>query len=169
MKRSETAAKSSASPKAKSRPTKKRSIAEIFAVAPQIDRADEEERGNDDEREGGVDEDDDDDDEEVLTVDFKMLSVSKSSGSSTGSTAKKKKKRVMSKVCKKKKKKLKRVLEGNKLADGLNNKKKRKKKIESVEGSIAMIKVRHFHHKITNSDCFSFSNSCHVTIRVWVY
>lgn len=145
--------------KAKSKPPKKRSITEIFAVAPQIDAIeDASEASEREEEEDDEDEDEDKDGEaenhdKLLVDNFKVLSVS---SRSSGPTIKKSKTVIKAKKRKEKKKMvmmdedkslgvLHKMRENN---TKLRKKKKKVKKKKAVEVSIAT-KVCQFCHEIS--------------------
>lgn len=135
--------------KAKSKAPKKRSITEIFAVAPQIDTIEEDfSDGNEGSEEGANEKDEDEDanNDDELADDFNVLSVSTSSNAASQIMKNKKK------TTKKKKKENKRAYEeiNNRK---LNSKKKKmkmmmkKKKRKNNVGSITK-KVCNLYHKI---------------------
>ena len=143
--------RSSKAIKPKSKPTKKRSITEIFAVAPQIETIESSE----------VSEQEDEDlEEELLVDDFKvMLSVSRGSSSTggDGSIVKVKKKNMSKKRKKEKEKKkvlMEKLKENNKK---LKKKKKVMKKMKNVGGSNSLVtKVCDLYHKISVFHSFLF-------------
>ncbi|PON69408.1 hypothetical protein PanWU01x14_088490 [Parasponia andersonii] len=137
--------------KPKSKPPKKRSIAEIFAVAPQIETIESSEVSEQEDED--EDEDEDDEGEEVVVDDSKvMLSVSRSNcGSGSGSSVlKAKKKNSMIKKRKKEKKEKKRgaLMEKEditsvgvlkKLKESKKLKKKVMKKMKNLDGSNSLV------------------------------
>ncbi|GMN54880.1 hypothetical protein TIFTF001_024000 [Ficus carica] len=133
--------------KAKSKPPKKRSITEIFAVAPQIDAIEDASEAS--EREEEEDDEDEDEDGEaenhdkLLVDNFKVLSVS---SRCSGPTIKKSKTVIKSKKRKKEKKEMVMMDEDKSLRvlhkmrennTKLRKKKKKVKKKKAVDGSIA--------------------------------